>query len=188
MFALCRYVSETGWWFSITKRGWEEERKNHCDMAWYRMWRNRTKMQGEWARVRFQQDETERKNLLFWSVAKNRCPRNCRGQPNWLKWRGRLLSVMVCNVLICWIFFLCFFICCAFWYWINLNKVVYWINLNKVVYWINSNKVAYWINSNKVAQVHKINSKNTQFYLVLISSTLHYILPKYVVSSSWCWV
>jgi len=31
-----------------------------------------------------------------------------------------------------------------------------------------------------VAQLHKINLKNTQFYLVLISSTLHYILPKYM--------
>jgi len=28
----------------------------------------------------------------------------------------------------------------------------------------------------------KINSKNTKLYLVLISSTLHYIPPKYVVS------
>jgi len=45
---------------------------------------------------------------------------------------------------------------------------------------MNSNNVAYWINSNKVAQVHKINSKNTQFYLVLISCTLHCILPKYI--------
>jgi len=32
---------------------------------------------------------------------------------------------------------------------------------------------------NKVAQVHEINLKNTQFYLILISSTLPYILPKY---------
>jgi len=31
-----------------------------------------------------------------------------------------------------------------------------------------------------VAQVRKINLKNTQFYLVLISSKLHYILPKYM--------
>jgi len=67
----------------------------------------------------------------------------------------------------------------VFWY------VAHFGALNKVVYWINLNKVAYWINSNKVSQVHEINSKNTQFYLVLISSTLHYILPKYVVSS-WC--
>jgi len=36
---------------------------------------------------------------------------------------------------------------------------------------------------NKVAQVHEINSKITQFYLVLISFTLHHILPKYGVSS-----
>jgi len=42
---------------------------------------------------------------------------------------------------------------------------------------VNSNKVAYWINSNKVAQNQL---KNTQFYLVLISSTLHYIIPKYM--------
>jgi len=31
------------------------------------------------------------------------------------------------------------------------------------------------------SQVHIINSKNTQLYLVLISSTLHYILRKYVL-------
>ena len=45
------------------------------------------------------------------------------------------------------------------------------------MYWINLNKVAYWINSNKIVQVHEIISKNTQFYLVLILSMLHYILP-----------
>jgi len=163
-------------------------------MTQYRMWRNRTKKQGECARVQFQQDETEQKNLLFWSATKSRCPQNYWRQPNWLQWRVRWLNKMVCNVLICWILF--FLICCAFWYWINLNKVAYrinlnevayWINLNKVAFWINSNKVEYWINSNKAVQVHEINSKNTQFYLVLISSTLYYILPKYVVSS-WCWV
>jgi len=91
-------------------------------------------------------------------------------------------------------FFLCFWYVVhfgIFWYWINLNKVVFWINLNKVAYWINSNKVVYRINSNKVAQVHEINSKITQFYLVLISSKLHYILPKYAVTVEfkfYCWM
>jgi len=36
---------------------------------------------------------------------------------------------------------------------------------------------------NKIAQLHEINSKNKQFYLVLVSTKLHYILPKYAVSS-----
>jgi len=51
--------------------------------------------------------------------------------------------------------------------------------LRILVHFGTLNKVAYWINLNKVAQIHKFNWKNTQFYLVLISSTLHYILPKY---------
>jgi len=77
---------------------------------------------------------------------------------------------MACNVLDFWMFFFMVFdmFCILVHFGIHFNTL---------------NKVAYWINSNKDAQVHEINSKNTQLYLFLISSTLHYILPKYVVSS-----
>ena len=85
--------------------------------------------------------------LVIFVLNQKQMPRDRRGQPNWLKWRWRWLNVMVCNKVES---FFIFDMAC---------------NLNKVVYWINLNKVTYWINSNKVAQVDKINSKNTQFYL-----------------------
>ena len=172
MFALCRYVSETGW--CTKKKGeWQEESKID-GVIWQRIecdgsvkkreiWRCRCTISSGWGGA---------EGLVILVLnQKQVAPRTVEDTPIELSDEGDDLNVMACNVLSFWIFFLCFLICYTFWYWINLNNVAYWINLNKVVY------------SNKVSQAHEINSKNTQFYLVLISSMLHYILPKYVVSS-----
>jgi len=100
---IVRYVakseseSESG---SVEQKGgwWQEESKITYDMTQNRMWWFHKKDGFEGAGVQSVQAEEEREDMLFWSSTKRRHPRNCRGQPNWNKRRGRWINnVMACN-------------------------------------------------------------------------------------------
>ena len=76
-----------------------EKKKAKSTVTWHKIECDGSvkKNQFECAGVQPFQVREEQKDLLFWSTAKSRCPMNCRGQPNWLKWRRRWLNAMTCN-------------------------------------------------------------------------------------------
>jgi len=128
--------------------GGDEKKKAKSPMTWHKIECNGSiKKRFEGAGVQSFQVEEKREDMLFWFSTKSRCPRVCRGQPNWLVRRGRWLNVMTCNVSLFWIFFYVFlYVSCI---------LLHYDILNKIVFWLISIKVAYWIVSIKTRVVNK---------------------------------
>jgi len=79
----------------LNKKESDEKKKAESSMTWHRIvWWFPKKEEFEGASVQSVEAEEEREDMLFWPSTKSRYPRDWQGQPNWLVWWGRWLSVM----------------------------------------------------------------------------------------------